>query len=40
MHGKFNEGGIENALNGSDRKGRGRKAEITDADIIRGINKA
>lgn len=35
---KYNEGGIENALNGS--KGRGRKAEITDADITWVINKA
>ena len=35
---KFNEGGIENALN--DNKGRGRKAEITDADITWVINKA
>ncbi len=33
-----NEGGIENALN--DSKGRGRKAEITDADITWVINKA
>ena len=35
---KYNEGGIENALN--DSKGRGHKAEITDADITRVINKA
>ncbi len=35
---KYNEGGIENALN--DSKGRGRKAEITDADITWVINKA
>ena len=35
---KLNEGGIENALN--DNKGRGRKAEITDADITWVINKA
>ena len=35
---KYNEGGIENALN--DSKGRGRKAEITDVDITWVINKA
>ena len=35
---KYNEGGIENAL--TDSKGRGHKAEITDADITRVINKA
>ncbi len=35
---KYNEGGIENALN--DSKGRGHKAEITDAHITRVINKA
>lgn len=35
---KYNEGGIENALN--DSKGRGRKAEITGADIAWAINKA
>lgn len=35
---KYNAGGIENALN--DSKGRGRKPEITDADITWVINKA
>ena len=35
---KYNAGGIKNALN--DSKGRGRKAEITDADITWVINKA
>lgn len=35
---KYNNGGIEAAL--QDRKGRGRKAEITDADITWVINKA
>ena len=35
---KYNEGGIEAAL--TDNKGRGRKAEITDADISWVINKA
>ena len=35
---KYNAGGIENALN--DCKGRGRKAEISDADITWVINKA
>lgn len=35
---KYNTGGITNALN--DSKGRGRKAEITDADITWVINKA
>jgi len=35
---KYNVGGIESAL--QDSKGRGRKAEITDADITWVINKA
>ena len=35
---KYNAGGIEAAL--QDNKGRGRKAEITDADITWVINKA
>ena len=35
---KYNAGGIENALN--DNNGRGRKAEISDADITWVINKA
>ena len=35
---KYNTGGIEAAL--QDSKGRGRKAEITDADITWVINKA
>ena len=35
---KYNVGGIENALN--DNNGRGRKAEISDADITWVINKA
>ena len=35
---KYNAGGIEAALR--DNKGRGRKAEITDADITWVINKA
>lgn len=35
---KYNAGGIENAL--KDSKGRGRKSEITDADITWVINKA
>lgn len=35
---KYNTGGIEAAL--QDNKGRGRKAEITDADITWVINKA
>ena len=35
---KYNVGGIENALN--DNSGRGRKAEISDADITWVINKA
>ena len=35
---KYYTGGIETALN--DRKGRGRKAEISDADITWVINKA
>jgi transposase len=35
---KYSAGGIENALN--DCKGRGRKAEISDADITWVINKA
>lgn len=35
---KYNKGGVENALN--DCKGRGRKAEITDADITWVISKA
>ena len=35
---KYNTGGIEAALH--DNKGRGRKAEITDADITWVINKA
>lgn len=35
---KYNTGGIEAAL--QDNRGRGRKAEITDADITWVINKA
>ncbi len=35
---KYREGGLDAALH--DRKGRGRKAEITDADIIWVISKA
>lgn len=35
---KYQAGGIENALN--DCKGRGRKAEISEADILFVINKA
>lgn len=35
---KYNAGGIENAL--KDSKGRGRKSEITDADITWVISKA
>lgn len=35
---KYKTDGIEAAL--QDNRGRGRKAEITDADIIWGINKA
>ncbi len=35
---KFREGGLDAALH--DRKGRGRKAEITDADITWVISKA
>ena len=35
---KYNAGGIESALH--DKRGRGRKAEITDSDITWVINKA